>query len=92
MTAKRADVMDSPEGAHSSQWQQYPEWLRDRLEWFQDLKFGLFMHWGPYSQWGCIESWPLVPDDTWARPDDLGAVPSAPAGQLRLGNTASAGG
>lgn len=51
----------------------YPQWLRDRLEWFADLKFGLFIHWGIYAQWGCIESWPLVPDDTWARPDDLAA-------------------
>jgi len=46
-------------------------WLHDRLEWFQDLKFGLMMHWAPYSQWGCIESWPLVEEDKWARPDDL---------------------
>jgi alpha-L-fucosidase len=48
-------------------------WLRDRLEWFQDLKFGLFTHWGAYSQWGCIESWPLVEEDTFGRPDDLPA-------------------
>ena len=48
-------------------------WLAQRLEWFQDLKFGFFMHWGPYSQWGCIESWPLVPADKWARPDGLPA-------------------
>jgi len=45
--------------------------LAQRLEWFQDLKFGFMMHWGPYSQWGCIESWPLVEEDKWARPDDL---------------------
>jgi alpha-L-fucosidase len=44
-----------------------------RLEWFQDLKFGFMMHWGPYSQWGCIESWPLVEVDKWARPDNLAA-------------------
>lgn len=44
-----------------------------KLEWFQDLKFGLFMHWGAYSQWGCIESWPLIEEDKWARPDDLKA-------------------
>ncbi|MBM4155759.1 MAG: alpha-L-fucosidase [Lentisphaerae bacterium] len=48
-------------------------WLRERLEWFQDLKFGFMMHWAPYSQWGCIESWPLVEADKWARPDDLKA-------------------
>lgn len=47
--------------------------LRERLEWFQDLKFGLFVHFGIYSQWGCIESWPLVEADQWARPDDLKA-------------------
>ncbi len=45
--------------------------LRARLEWFQDLKFGLIVHFGIYSQWGCIESWPLVEVDKWARPDDL---------------------
>ena len=31
-------------------------------EW-QDLKFGMFIHWGAYSQWGVIESWSLAPDD-----------------------------
>ena len=50
---------------------EQPEWLQERLQWFSSLKFGLFMHWGPYCQWGCIESWPLVEADTWARPDDL---------------------
>ena len=34
-----------------------------KLEWFQDLKFGLLMHWGPYSQWGVVESWSLCPED-----------------------------
>ena len=24
----------------------------EKLEQWQDLKFGLLMHWGPYSQWG----------------------------------------
>src|SRR5437899_6604027 len=48
-------------------------WLKQRLEWFQDLKFGFMMHWGAYSQWGCIESWPLVEEDKWARPEDLKA-------------------
>jgi alpha-L-fucosidase len=45
----------------------------ERLDRFQDWKFGFMMHWGIYSQWGCIESWPLVQADTWARPDDLPA-------------------
>lgn len=43
--------------------------LARRLEWFQDLRFGLFLHWGPYSQMGCIESWPLVwADRSWSNP------------------------
>jgi len=46
-------------------------WLTKKLDRFQDLKFGFMMHFGAYSQWGCIESWPLVEEDKWARPDDL---------------------
>jgi alpha-L-fucosidase len=39
-----------------------------KLEWFQDLKFGLMMHWGPYSQWGVVESWTLCSEDEpWCR-------------------------
>ncbi len=44
-----------------------------KLEWFQDQRFGLMVHFGAYSQWGCIESWPLIEEDKWARPDDLKA-------------------
>lgn len=34
-----------------------------KLARWQDLKFGLFMHWGTYSQWGIVESWTLCPED-----------------------------
>jgi alpha-L-fucosidase len=34
-----------------------------KLEAWQDLKFGLMMTWGPYSQWGVVESWSLCPED-----------------------------
>jgi len=37
--------------------------VRARLQQWQDLKFGLLMHWGPYSQWGIVESWSLCPED-----------------------------
>lgn len=41
--------------------------IRERLEEWQDLKFGLLMHWGPYSQWGIVESWSICPEDlSWA--------------------------
>jgi len=48
-----------------------PEWLSARLEWFKDLKFGIILHWGPYSQWDCCESWPISPGDPWARNDRM---------------------
>jgi alpha-L-fucosidase len=41
--------------------------IAERLEEWQDLKFGLLMHWGPYSQWGIVESWSICPEDlSWA--------------------------
>lgn len=39
-----------------------------KLEAWQDLKFGLLMHWGTYSQWGIVESWSICPEDEgWCR-------------------------
>ena len=35
----------------------------EKLEQWQDLKFGLLMHWGPYCQWGIVESWSICPED-----------------------------
>jgi alpha-L-fucosidase len=37
--------------------------VREKLAWWQDLKFGLMMHWGPYSQWGVVESWSICSED-----------------------------
>jgi len=38
------------------------------IEHWQDIKFGLLMHWGPYSQWGIVESWSICPEDEdWCR-------------------------
>ncbi len=34
-----------------------------KIEAWQDLKFGLLMHWGTYSQWGIVESWSICPED-----------------------------
>ena len=39
-----------------------------KLDQWQDLKFGLLMHWGTYSQWGIVESWSICPEDYgWCR-------------------------
>lgn len=49
----------------------YPETdplvLKKIAEW-QNLKFGLLMHWAPSSQWGIVESWSLCSEDEdWCR-------------------------
>lgn len=55
-TAQRQDYYPDPDPA-----------IRARLEEWKDLKFGLLMHWGPYSQWGIVESWSICPEDVgWA--------------------------
>ncbi len=37
--------------------------VQQKLDEWQDYKFGLLMHWGPYSQWGVVESWSICPED-----------------------------
>lgn len=37
--------------------------VQHKIAWWQDLKFGLLMHWGPYSEWGVVESWSICPED-----------------------------
>ena len=44
----------------------YPEsdpLVLNKLEEWQNLKFGLLMHWAPSSQWGIVESWSLCSED-----------------------------
>ncbi|HSR32089.1 MAG TPA: alpha-L-fucosidase, partial [Anaerolineae bacterium] len=33
---------------------------QNRLSWFNAAKFGLFIHWGPYSVAGVEASWPIM--------------------------------
>ena len=37
--------------------------VQEKLETWQDFKFGLLMHWGTYSQMGVVESWSICPED-----------------------------
>ncbi|MDX9933164.1 MAG: alpha-L-fucosidase, partial [Bacteroidales bacterium] len=37
--------------------------VKQKLENWQDMKFGLLMHWGLYSQLGVVESWGLCSED-----------------------------
>jgi alpha-L-fucosidase len=34
-----------------------PETIKDKMQWFQDAKLGIFIHWGIYSVNGVDESW-----------------------------------
>ncbi len=56
---------------HEHRQRYYPEsdqLVLANLENWQDLKFGLLMHWGAYSQWGIVESWSICPEDYgWCR-------------------------
>jgi alpha-L-fucosidase len=46
--------------------------IQERIEQWKDIKFGLLMHWGPYSQWGIVESWSICPEDEgWCVPDTV---------------------
>ncbi|MDR2130295.1 MAG: alpha-L-fucosidase [Odoribacteraceae bacterium] len=53
------------------------EAVRARLDRWQDLKFGMLVHWGLYSHLGIVESWAIcseeeewIPRDSSARYDD----------------------
>jgi len=50
-------------GTDSSQERETDPLVLNKLEWFQDQKFGLLMHWGIYSEWGIVESWSICPED-----------------------------
>lgn len=68
---KHSEEVES--GVHNYSREQ--EWVKpedplllERLEWFQDQKLGLMIHWGPYSQLGIVESWALSDADAhWSR-------------------------
>ncbi|MBQ6068591.1 MAG: alpha-L-fucosidase [Bacteroidales bacterium] len=38
--------------------------ILNRIEQWQDLKFGFMMHWGIYAQWGVVESWSIC-NEPW---------------------------
>jgi alpha-L-fucosidase len=45
----------------------------EQLDKWQDLKFGMIIHWGLYAYLGCVESWQLCSEDEpWiGRPDTI---------------------
>lgn len=70
MGSVRKDIESEKEAALTmAQGDMYPEsgMLRQRLEWFEDLKFGVIFHYGLYAEAGIVESWQLSEKDEWAR-------------------------
>lgn len=61
----------APSGSAAAAEQYVPEidpLVLKKLDQWQDLKFGLLMHWGAYSQWGIVESWSICSEDEpWCR-------------------------
>jgi alpha-L-fucosidase len=60
-------LVNSLFGQHQEYYPDPDTSIQHRLEEWKDLKFGLLMHWGAYSQWGIVESWSICPEDVgWA--------------------------
>jgi alpha-L-fucosidase len=55
--------VSAPAGPPAAQDRETDRLVLEKLEWFQDQKLGLLLHWGPYSQWGIVESWSICPED-----------------------------
>lgn len=77
--------------AQEEQQQYHPDpnaHVRQRIDQWQDIKFGLLMHWGPYSQWGIVESWSICPEDEpWCVPDTIADYFAYKARYENLGKT-----
>lgn len=54
--------------SHEYIWPTDPE-VRTKLDNWQDLKFGMIIHWGLYAVPGIIESWSICSEDWINRPD-----------------------
>lgn len=67
--SSRGDIYESS-SADAIDMSDQPEWLAERLEWFEDQKIGILFSWGQCVVWGGHQSWCISPDAPWGRPDD----------------------
>lgn len=71
LLAVAALILGAPRGVAGQQEEYVTETdpaVVAKLDRWQDLKLGLLMHWGTYSQWGIVESWSLCSEDEdWCR-------------------------
>jgi len=67
MELKRGDIEQIKNISKAMDNYEETQMLKNRLEWFQDMKLGLILHWGVYAVSGEVESWRLSVGDEWAR-------------------------
>lgn len=58
-------------------WPEEPV-LREQLEWFQDQKLALMVHWGVYNQLGMVASWALSDEDADRYLEEITAAVNIP--------------
>ncbi len=66
MVKIRQDIEESLATDYES-YQELPQNIQDKLEWFKDQKIGVIFHWGLYAVAGIVESWQMSEEDDWAR-------------------------
>lgn len=59
---KRIRFVEPPKEEFPYEWPMDTA-VSEKLHQWQDWKFGVIIHWGPYSEWGIVESWSLCPED-----------------------------
>ena len=64
LAQNRGDIVKQADGY---EWPTDPQVL-EKLDQWQDLKFGVLMHWGIYSVPGIVESWSICNEDWIRRP------------------------
>ena len=65
LAQERGDIHKQADGY---EWPTDPQVLQKLDEW-QDLKFGVLMHWGIYATQGMVESWAICTEDWIVRPE-----------------------
>jgi alpha-L-fucosidase len=48
----------------------------DRVRWYREAKFGMFIHWGPYSVAGVEASWPILGSNSEISEAEYRALPA----------------
>ena len=61
----RGDIVKQADGY---EWPTDPAVLQ-KLDQWQDLKFGVLMHWGIYATQGMVESWAICNEEWIRRPE-----------------------